>query len=144
MLVWCLTVTAVSMQTEPIIHLFLEAFALPVGPRHILSSNQQETGDPVRPECQSQAVPGRKVVFFRPSIIPLNTASSFLFFSPDAHLYFCFLFPAQLPRLLSLRTHDFVWPQRGRVSTTPPAVTAHSKWTPTGHRAGAVCPNFSF
>lgn len=54
MLVWCLTVTAVSMQTEPIIHLFLEAFALPVGPRHILSSNQQETGDPVRPECQAK------------------------------------------------------------------------------------------
>ena len=45
MLVWCLAVTAASMQTEPIIHLFLEASALPVGPLHILSLNQCEKGD---------------------------------------------------------------------------------------------------
>lgn len=54
MLVWRLTVTAVSLQTEPIIHLFLEAFALPVGPLHILSSNQQETGGSIRPECRAK------------------------------------------------------------------------------------------
>lgn len=72
MLAWRLLAAAASMQTEPIIHLFLEAFALPVGPLHILSSNQQETGASV---CQ--AVPGRKVLFFRPSITPLRTTSSF-------------------------------------------------------------------
>lgn len=60
MLVWRLTVTAASMQTEPIIHLFLEALALPVGPLHILSSNQQETGDSVRPECHAKQCLGER------------------------------------------------------------------------------------
>lgn len=71
MLAWRLTVTAASMQTEPIIHLFLEAFALPVAPLHILSSNQRETGD-----CQArmpcQAAPGRKVLFLGPTLAPLD------------------------------------------------------------------------
>lgn len=61
MLVWCLTVTAASLQTEPIIHLFLEAFVLPVGPLHILSSNQQETGDSVRPECRAKQRLGERL-----------------------------------------------------------------------------------
>lgn len=60
MLVCRLTVAAVSLQTEPIIHLFLEAFALPVGPLHILSSNQQETGDSVRPESRAKWHPGER------------------------------------------------------------------------------------
>ena len=57
MLVWCLAVTAASMKTEPFIHLFLEASALPVGPLHILSLNQCEKGDSARMPCH--AVPGR-------------------------------------------------------------------------------------
>lgn len=60
MLVWRLTDTAASMQTEPIIHLFLEAFALPMGPLHILSSNQQETGDAVRSECRAKQCMGER------------------------------------------------------------------------------------
>lgn len=60
MLVWRLTDTAASMQTEPIIHLFLEAFALPMGPLHILSSNQQETGDAVRLECCAKQCMGER------------------------------------------------------------------------------------
>lgn len=50
-----LTVPAASTPAEPIIHLLLQAVALPGGPLHILSSNQQETGDSVRPQLRAKA-----------------------------------------------------------------------------------------
>ena len=100
MLAWRLTLTAASMQTEPIIHLFLEAFALPVGPLHILSSNQQETGDPVRLECHAkQCLSGREVLSFGPSITPRKTSS---FASPDS--YFISAFSSERSPTLSAVT----------------------------------------
>lgn len=105
MLVWRLIVTAASMQTEPIIPLFLEAFALPVGPLHILSSNQRETGGSVRLEghakqclgerlfsSDTQPLPSRRLAFF--SLLQIRTSfrSSLLSTAPSC--------------LLSLRKQD--------------------------------------
>lgn len=80
MLLWCLTATAASVQTEPIIHLFREALALPVGPLHISSSNQQETGESVGPKCRSQQRLGERL--FSSDLQPL----------PPRRLWLCFLF----------------------------------------------------
>ena len=87
MLVWCLAVTAASMQTEPIIHLFLEASALPVGPLHILSLNQCEKGDSARMPCH--AVPGRSSFLQTFSHSPQGDV---LLLSSRFLLHFCLLF----------------------------------------------------
>lgn len=104
MLVWHLTLTA-SMQTEPIIHLFLEAFVLPVGPLHILSSNQQETGAPVRLECHAKQCLGEK--FFPSDLqsLPSGRLASRLQIRTS---FLPSLLSTVPPCLLSLRKQDMV------------------------------------
>lgn len=137
MLLWCLTATAASVQTEPIIHLSREALALPVGRLHISSSNQQETGECVGPECRSEQRLGERV------------SSSDLQPLPPRRLWLCFLFSGYVSPIPAFSSpHSSARsslsekirrrpPQRGRSWPCPRVRVHQSAQMPVAHRGPA-------
>lgn len=140
MLLWHLTVAAASVQAEPIIHLFLEASALPAGPLHILSPNQQETGDSVRPRCRAKQRLRER--FFSSDLQHAPRDDFQLVSPPDRFISAFFAEHSTTPSSVTEKTQRCLTPKRqGHHNTLD--VTACSKGAPPGPGAGVTCPTCS-